>query len=242
MGESAAAVRVRGATKAFGRSAVLRGVDLDLAWGETLCLMGANGSGKTTLLKIVATIAKPDAGEVFVGGVDVRRNGARARRLIGAALHDPLLYDDLTARENMRFFCRMYGLDDPDGRAERASALMGMSEHLDRRASAMSHGMKKRFGIARALLHDPAVLLLDEPETGLDADAVALLDRAIAGGDDVGNRNGNGGGAARAVIMTTHDRDRARRLGDKVATLSNGRLAMAEREREHEGERGGVAE
>lgn len=241
MGESAAAVRVRGATKAFGRSAVLRGVDLDLAWGETLCLMGANGSGKTTLLKIVATISKPDAGEVFVGGVDVRRNGARARRLIGAALHDPLLYDDLTARENMRFFCRMHGLDDADGRAERASALMGMSEHLDRRASAMSHGMKKRFGIARALLHNPAVLLLDEPETGLDADAVALLDRAIAGGDDVGD-SANNGGAARAVIMTTHDRDRARRLGDKVATLSNGRLAIAERGHERERERGGVAE
>ena len=220
MGESAA-VRVRGAEKAFGRAAVLRGVDLDLDWGETLCLMGANGSGKTTLLKIVATIAKPDAGEVFIGGVNARRDGAKARRLIGAALHDPLLYDDLTARENMRFFCRMYGLDDADGRAERVSALMGMSEHLDKRARAMSHGMKKRFGIVRALLHDPAVLLLDEPETGLDADAVALLDKAISSGGESGE--------PRAVIMTTHDRARARRLGDKVATLSNGRIAMSER-------------
>ena len=224
MDESAAAagfaVRVRGAKKAFGRSAVLRGVDFDLAWGEILCLMGANGSGKTTLLKIVATIAKPDAGEVFVGGVNALREGAKARRVIGAALHEPLLYDDLTARENMRFFCRMFGLDDADGRAERVSALMGMSERLDMRAGAMSHGMKKRFGIARALLHEPRVLLLDEPETGLDQDAVALLDDAIAGGAD---------GARRAVIMTTHDLDRARRLGDKIATLSNGRLTVSER-------------
>ena len=221
MDESAAAlaVRVRGAKKAFGRSAVLRGVDFDLARGEILCLMGANGSGKTTLLKIVATIAKPDAGEIIVGGVDARRDGAKARRIIGAALHDPLLYDDLTARENLRFFCRMYGLDRADERAERVSALMGMSERLDMRAGAMSHGMKKRFGIARALLHEPSVLLLDEPETGLDQDAAALLDKAITGAD----------GARRAVIMTTHDRERARRLGDRIATLRNGRLTITER-------------
>ena len=221
MDESAAAlaVRVRGAKKAFGRSAVLRGVDFDLARGEILCLMGANGSGKTTLLKIVATIAKPDAGEIIVGGVDVRREGAKARRIIGAALHDPLLYDDLTARENLRFFCRMYGLDRADERAERVSALMGMSERLDTRAGAMSHGMKKRFGIARALLHEPSVLLLDEPETGLDRDAVALLDKAITGAR----------GERRAVIMTTHDRERARGLGDRIATLVNGRLTITER-------------
>ena len=221
MDESAAAlaVRVRGAKKAFGRSAVLRGVDFDLARGEILCLMGANGSGKTTLLKIVATIAKPDAGEIIVGGVDARRDGAKARRIIGAALHDPLLYDDLTARENLRFFCRMYGLDRADERAERVSDLMGMSERLDMRAGAMSHGMKKRFGIARALLHEPSVLLLDEPETGLDQDAAALLDKAITGAD----------GARRAVIMTTHDRERARRLGDRIATLRNGRLTITER-------------
>ena len=129
-----------------------------------------------------------------------------------------MLYDDLTARENLRFTCRMFGLDRIDERIERVAELVGMTSRLDQRSGAMSHGMKKRFSIARSLLHDPPVLLMDEPDSGLDQEALALLDALIS---DRSN-------ARRTVIMATHNLDRAIALGDRVAILSNGRVVYHE--------------
>ena len=120
--------------------------------------------------------------ELAVQGID--KQSARLRRLIGVVGHDPLLYDDLTARENLRFVCRMFALDGIEERVHSAADRMGMALDLDRKIGAMSHGMKKRFSIARALLHDPQVLLLDEPETGLDQEALSLLDSVVARGSD----------------------------------------------------------
>ena len=211
------AVRVRGVAKSFGRTPVLRGVDLDVPWGQTLCLVGANGSGKTTLLKILATLSKPDSGQVLIGGLSADRNGPLIRKRIGVVTHDPLLYDDLTGRENLRFVCRMFGLDRASERVKQVSEMVGMTTRLDRRIGAMSHGMKKRFSIARALLHDPSVLLMDEPESGLDQEAVALLDTVISERSH----------PRRTVIMTTHNLDRAFQLGDTLAVLSNGRVSYA---------------
>ena len=211
-----AAIRIRGLSKAFGRAPALRGVDLDAPAGATLCLLGPNGSGKTTLIRVVASLTRPDAGEVSVCGAPLSR-GPALRRMIGLVGHDPLLYDDLTARENLRFACRMFGVERADARIEDVSAAMGMSADLDRKAGAMSHGMKKRFSIARALLHDPPVLLLDEPESGLDHEAVGLLDALISRRD-----------SGRTVIMTTHDLDRAVTLGDRVAALKDGRVVYDE--------------
>ena len=212
------AVQVRGLTKAFGRTPVLRDVDLDVPHGMVLSLLGPNGSGKTTLIKVLATLTRPDAGDVRICGVGLGRRSASIRSRIGVVGHDPLLYDDLTARENLRFACRMFSLDRADDRVERVSDLMGMSTDLDRKIGAMSHGMKKRFSIARALLHDPQVLLLDEPETGLDQEALSLLDSVIARRSD----------SARTVIMTTHNLERAVALGDRMAILANGRVAYDE--------------
>ncbi len=211
------AVRLRGVVKSFGRTRVLRGVDLDVPWGQTLSLVGANGSGKTTLLKILATLAKPDSGQIFVGGLRPDRSGAAIRKRIGVVTHDPLLYDDMTGRENLRFYCRMFGVADADGRVEAVTEMVGMEARLDQRIGAMSHGMKKRFSIARALLHDPPILLMDEPESGLDREAVGLLDAIILERSD----------GRRAVVMTTHDLERAVRLGDTMVVISNGRVSYA---------------
>ena len=186
--------------------------------GQILSLVGANGSGKTTLLKILATLSKPDSGRVLVSGFDADKNGDRIRARIGVVTHDPLLYDDLTGRENLRFFCRMFGVSHADERLEWAADQMGMTARLDQRVGALSHGMKKRFSIARAVLHGPQILLMDEPESGLDREAVALLDAVISDRSE----------PRRTVIMTTHNLERAIELGDALASLEGGRVAYSE--------------
>ncbi len=188
-----------------------------MSWGQTLSLVGANGSGKTTLLKILATLSKPDSGQILVGGLSPGRSGAALRKQIGVVTHDPLLYDDLTARENLRFYCRMFDVPDADERVESVAEMVGMESRLDQRIGSMSHGMKKRFSIARALLHDPPILLMDEPESGLDQVAVSLLDSLISKRSD----------SRRAIIMSTHDIERAVRLGDSLAILSDGRVSYS---------------
>ena len=218
LSEDQVAVQIRGLRKSFGRTPVLRGIDLNVPQGTVLSLLGPNGSGKTTLIRVMATLTKPDAGDVQIAGAGLGRQSARLRRLIGVVGHDPLLYDDLTARENLRFVCRVFGLGSIDERVDAVSDLIGMTPDLDRKIGAMSHGMKKRFSIARALLHDPQVLLLDEPESGLDQEALSLLDSVIASRSD----------SARTVIMTTHNLERAVALGDRMAILARGRVAYDE--------------
>ncbi|MCI0439078.1 MAG: ABC transporter ATP-binding protein [Chloroflexi bacterium] len=212
------AIDIQGLSKSFGRAAVLRDLDLQVPWGETLAVLGPNGSGKTTLIKILATLTKPDAGKVRVAGGDISRAGKSVRRLIGVVTHDTLLYEGLTAYENLKFFARMFGLDGIEGRIERSIERMGMASRLHDRVSTLSHGMKKRVSIARALLHDPPVLLMDEPESGLDQEALALLD------DVVTDRTI----PYRTVVMTTHNIERGLQLGSRMAILSRGRIAYQE--------------
>lgn len=209
------AIDARGLRKAYGRAQALRGVDLRLGWGETLVALGANGSGKTTLVKTLATLAKPDSGELRVAGMSPRRSGASVRRVIGVVTHEPMLYDDLTGGENLRFFAKMFGLDRVDERVARAAERLGVYSRLDDKARALSHGLRRRFSIARALLHDPPLLLMDEPDSGLDRDALALLDAIIA---DKSNPQ-------RAALITTHDIERGAALCDRVAILAGGRVA-----------------
>ena len=208
------AVDVRGLSKSFGRSYALRDLDLEVRWGEVLTVIGPNGSGKTTLIKILATLARPDSGEVRVAGLDVSTSGQSVRRNIGVVTHEPLLYDQLTGGENLALFARLFGLDNVDERVERASHLVGLSSRVDQRVGMLSHGMRKRLGIARALLHEPLVLLMDEPESGLDQEALGLLEEVI----------GDRSTPFRTVVLTTHNLEAGAALCDRLAIMADGRI------------------
>lgn len=209
-------IEVRKVVKAFGNRLVLRGVDLHLEPGEFVTLLGSNGAGKTTLLHIIATLSKATAGEVKIGGVDLASHAAHVRRYLGLVSHKTLLYDDLTAEENLRFYGRMY---DVPRLAERVEAVLEMVGLWGRQRDPVwtySRGMQQRLAIARAILHDPPVLLLDEPDTGLDQHATAMLGRLL---QSVGVKQ-------RTVLMTTHNLERGLSLGQRVLILAGGRIAF----------------
>lgn len=214
-GPQGLAIEVKGLRKAYGRTQVLRGLDLEVPWGKVMTILGPNGSGKTTLIKTLASLIRPDAGELSIAGADIRRRGNRARRIMGVVTHDTLLYDELTGYENLRFHARMFRLDSIEQRIETVADRLGMADRLHQKVGTLSHGMKKRFSIARALLHDPLVLIMDEPESGLDQDALALLEAVVRDKTD----------PYRTVLMTTHNLDRAIALSDQLAILSRGVIA-----------------
>ncbi len=212
------AIEIAGLTKGFGRTAVLRGLSLRVDWGEVLTVLGPNGSGKTTLIKILATLARPDEGAVRVAGADLSRTGKYARSITGVVTHEPLMYGEMTGYENLKFVARMFALDDVDDRIASVANRLGITSRLDQRASTLSHGLQKRFSIARALLHDPPVLLMDEPDSGLDQEALSMLDDVVEA-----KKKSSG-----AVIMTTHNLERGLVVGDSLAILSSGRIVYHE--------------
>ena len=217
-GRQPLAIHASGLSKSYGPHLALRGLDLSLPWGGFLALLGPNGSGKTTLIKVLATIARPDSGEAQIAGYDLRKEPAAVRRNIGVVTHQPLLYADLTCRENLRFHGRMFGLKQLDDRIEQAADTVGLRPHLSRRVGTLSHGLQKRASLARAILHDPPILLLDEPETGLDQEALDMLS-ALASAGERGRRS---------VLMATHSLERGLALCDRVAILAGGRIAFQE--------------
>lgn len=207
-------IRVRGLRKAFGPKTVLRGVDLDVAEGEFLTLVGPNGAGKTTLVRILATLSRPTSGEMWIRGIPIQAQPIAARRQIGLVSHRTLLYDDLTAVENLQFYGRMYDVPNLDARI--ADVLRQVDLYFRRYdpVGTYSRGMQQRLSIARAILHDPAVMLMDEPYTGLDQHATVMLRNVLqslaAGG--------------RTVVMTTHDLPLGLEVADRIAILNDGRI------------------
>jgi heme exporter protein A len=215
-------IHVRGLAKFFSGRPALRGVDLDLAPGERLALIGPNGSGKTTLLRILATLSMPSAGNVRIAGHEIGRRDPEIRRLVGLLSHQPLLYDDLSGYENLRFYAEMYDVENPNGRIAALLEQVGLVDQQNERVRTYSRGMKQRLALARALLHNPPVLLLDEPYTGLDSRATEMLDAVLC----TAGRGGYKSSDRRTVLMTTHDLAKGWQVAPRLAFLIDGRIAF----------------
>jgi heme exporter protein A len=213
-----ATVEARGLTKVYGRQRALAGVDLTLKRGEAVALLGPNGAGKSTLVGILSTLLPPSAGEVRFDG---RRAGDddALRGAIGVIAHESLCYGDLTGRENLVFFARLYGVRDARGRADTLLARVGLDgEAAGRPARTYSRGMLQRLSVARALVHTPELLLCDEPFTGLDRAGVALLGALLA------EERARGA----ILVVVTHDFDAVAALVDRVVVLARGRITRDE--------------
>lgn len=207
------ALALQNVTKSFGPIRALGGVTLSVGRGETLAVFGPNGAGKTTLLKIAATLMRPSSGRMLLFGGDPGQTPA-LRRLIGLVSHHSYLYPGLTARENLLFTARLYGLPDAPARAAAMLDAVGLARRGDDLVRTFSRGMTQRLSIARALVHDPEILLLDEPYTGLDrtsASAFTELLRAMRG--------------ERTVVLTTHSIEQGVALSDRVVILVDGTVA-----------------
>jgi len=172
-------VVARNLTRRFGATTALDDVSLTVGRGEPLALFGTNGAGKSTLLRVISGSMKPTAGSVTVDGRDPRRSGGAARGTIGLLSHQTLLYDDLSAFENLVFFAKLHGLADPEGRAHELLDEAGLTDRAADPVRNFSRGMQQRVALARALVHEPPLLLLDEPSSGLDAAASAKLRDAL---------------------------------------------------------------
>ena len=169
-------IEARHLVKNFGSRRVLRGLDLVVNPGEIVALIGMNGAGKTTLMRILSTLSNPDAGRLLLNGIPVRENAVEVRRQIGAVLHAPMLYSNLTAAENLRFYCKLFDLKDADERIRASLETVNLAARGSDLVRTYSRGMQQRLAIARALIHQPRVLFMDEPYTGLDQASAERLD------------------------------------------------------------------
>jgi heme exporter protein A len=191
--DPAPAVSLRGAGRRYGERLALRDVSFDLAAGETLVVFGPNGAGKTTLLRMLATLLRPHAGEVRVLGSSLPGDGYAVRGRIGFLGHEPLLYRELSGRENLRFHARLHAVATPADRVEEVLEAVGMAARADDPVAELSRGMVQRLAVARAVLHEPELLLLDEPLANLDPAAVAQVQPLI------------GAASGRTRVLTSHD-------------------------------------
>lgn len=203
---------VRKLVKRFGMKTVLRGMDFSVEPGEFVALMGPNGAGKTTFLRILSSLSRPTLGRLEIAGYSLPHQAAAVRRRLGVVSHLPLLYGDLTAEENLQFFARMYGVAEAEKRISEVLDMIGLAPRRRDLVRTYSRGMQQRLAIGRAVLHDPEVMLFDEPHTGLDQDACVMLDTVLR---EVAARG-------RTVVMTSHDLARVADLASRFDVLSRG--------------------
>ena len=232
-------IELRKLTKAFGSKVALRGVDLRVEAGESLVIFGPNGAGKSTLIRILSSLSRPTGGRVLIGGLDLATHADGIRRYLGVVSHAPLLYDSLTAEENLRFFAQLYGMKDPAPRIAEMLERVGLTARRNDLVRTFSRGMVQRLAIARALLHDPQVLLLDEPDTGLDPQAAEMLhDLLMQVSGRMGERENESddGGPhsptpplpySRTIVTVTHSIERGLAIADRVVILAGGKIVFA---------------
>ncbi|MHB1223299.1 MAG: heme ABC exporter ATP-binding protein CcmA [Gemmatimonadaceae bacterium] len=208
-----AALEAEGVTRVYGRRRALDGVSLRLAAGDCLALFGPNGAGKTTLLRVLAGLLRPTRGVVRMAGVPARGDAA-ARARVGLLSHQSMLYESLTVRENIRFTARLYGVLDADAATDSALDRLGMLERAGQPVRALSRGLQQRVSIARAVVHGPRVLLLDEPYTGLDEAGAGALTTMLS--------ELRAGGAT--LVLVTHNLAEGLALATQAAVMRAGRL------------------
>jgi heme exporter protein A len=215
-------IEVKKLVKRFGLKTILRGLDFSVEPGEFVALLGPNGAGKTTFLRILATLSRPSLGAVNVAGYNLPHQAAQVRAKLGVVSHMPLLYPDLTAEENLRFYGRMYGIGEMEARITEVLEMVGLENRRKDLVRTFSRGMQQRLAIGRAVIHDPEVMLFDEPYTGLDQDASEMLDdvlRTVAA-------------EGRTVVMTSHDLARAEELATRFDILSRGVITASATQKE----------
>jgi len=210
-------ITVRKLVKRFGLKTVLRGMDFSVEPGEFVALLGPNGAGKTTFLRILSSLSRPTIGLVSIAGYSLPNQAAAVRRRLGVVSHLPLLYGDLTAEENLRFYARMYNVALAEKRISDVLEMVGLASRRRDLVRTFSRGMQQRLAIGRAVLHDPDVMLFDEPHTGLDQDACLMLDTVLR---EVAVRG-------RTVVMTSHDLARVADLASRFDVLSRGVIAAS---------------
>ena len=210
-------ITVKKLVKRFGLKTVLRGVDFDVQPGEFVALLGPNGAGKTTFLRILASLSRPSLGNVNIAGYQLPNQAAQVRARLGVVSHLPLLYGDLTADENLRFYARMYNIPNSESRITEVLEMVGLESRRRDLVRTFSRGMQQRLAIGRAVLHDPDVVLFDEPYTGLDQDASSMLDEVLK----------TVAAKGRTVVMTSHDLARAEDLATRFDILSRGVISAS---------------
>ena len=199
----------------YGRQVVLRSIDFKMLPGEAVALVGPNGAGKTTILRVLATLLRPNRGSYAAFGLDAWAARGKVCERLGVLAHQPYLYPELSCRENLRFFGRMFKLSEAEQRIESVLEDVGLADRIDQQAGSLSRGLLQRLNLARALLHRPLVLILDEPETGLDVTGRGLLTRLTT------EARLAGGG----VVFATHALDLANQLATRVVQVEQGRVA-----------------
>ncbi len=208
------AVRILDLTKRFGFKTALNDIDFTLNHGELVAVFGPNGAGKTTLIRILSTLMRPTSGKVTVLGHDLEKEGDSLRGAFGVLTHRPLLFDNLTARENLKFYGQMFEVRNLNDRINEILTEVGLIEYRDQQVETFSRGMQQRLAIARAIIHQPHLLLLDEPYTGLDQNGIVFLKKTLKAFLDEG----------KTVIMTCHDFEFGLELCSKAAILNRGHL------------------